>query len=329
MEVKMTSALSAMVRALAEKNGHNGEVADAMVKKSKELVIDGVVLNEKGQILTLTDREAAKEYGDPPKPLLSLGTIESIPELLKAIGRSDAKVVRVEPTGAERMGAWINKISPILLAIGMIAFYLEFKTPGFGLPGVVGIIAFTIYFLGGYIAGLSGAEWVVVFLLGVVLVVLEFFVFPGTVFIGLGGAALILVSLIMAFVDIYPGTPSWPTNIRFKTSLQDSIETFGMAMVVTVVAAIILARLLPKTPVYAEIVSQSTSGTRTEKEIEQTRATRLGQTGVAVSVLRPGGRAQFGDEVIDVITRGELIEKGQAVKIVGFSGPDAVVEAVS
>src|SRR5688572_11736925 len=59
MEVKMTSALSALVRANAEKNGHNVEVADAMVKKTKELVMDGKVLNEKGQILTLTDREAA------------------------------------------------------------------------------------------------------------------------------------------------------------------------------------------------------------------------------------------------------------------------------
>jgi membrane-bound serine protease (ClpP class) len=45
MEAKMTSAISALVRANAEKNGHNVEVADAMVKKTKELKIDGVVLN--------------------------------------------------------------------------------------------------------------------------------------------------------------------------------------------------------------------------------------------------------------------------------------------
>lgn len=328
MEVKMTSALSALVRANAEKNGHNVDVADAMVKKTKELVIDGKVLNEKGQILTLTDREAAAEYGNPPEPLLSSGTIASIEDVLKEVGYGNAKVVRIEPTGAEQVGSWINKISPILLAVGMIAFYLEFKTPGFGLPGAVGIAAFSLYFLGGYIAGLSGAEWVVVFMLGLVLVVLEFFIFPGTVFLGLAGAGLILVSLIMAFVDIYPGTPAWPSDIRFKTSLENSMETFGLALVITVVAAILLARILPKTTLYASIVSQTTSGSRTEMQIEKTRAARLGQTGVTLSTLRPGGRAQFGEEVLDVMSRGEMIEKGQPVKIVGYSGPDAIVERV-
>ena len=66
VEAKMSSAIAALVRANAQKNGHNVEVADAMVKKTKELKIDGKVLNEKGQILTLTDQEAQQEYGDPP-----------------------------------------------------------------------------------------------------------------------------------------------------------------------------------------------------------------------------------------------------------------------
>jgi hypothetical protein len=37
------------------------------------LKIDGEVLNEKGQILTLTNVQAEKEYGNPPAPLLSSG----------------------------------------------------------------------------------------------------------------------------------------------------------------------------------------------------------------------------------------------------------------
>src|SRR5690606_15308152 len=101
MAAKMTSALSALVRANAAKNGHNVEVADAMVKKTKELIIDGKVLNAKGDILTLTDQEASEEYGTPSKPLLSSGTIESLDALLKELNLENAQVVRIEPTGAE------------------------------------------------------------------------------------------------------------------------------------------------------------------------------------------------------------------------------------
>ncbi|NJN05357.1 MAG: hypothetical protein HC814_01680 [Rhodobacteraceae bacterium] len=118
LEAKTVSAISALVRANAEKNGHNVEVADAMVKKTKELVIDGITLNEKGQILTLTDKEAATEYGSPPRPLLSLGTVETMDDLMKLIAPGGVQVTHIEATGAEQFAFWLNAISPILLIIG-------------------------------------------------------------------------------------------------------------------------------------------------------------------------------------------------------------------
>ena len=42
----------------------------------------------------------------------------------------------------------------------------------------------------------------------------------------------------------------------------------------------------------------------------------------------PGGKARFGEELLDVITRGELVEKGRPVKIIGHSGGNAIVEEV-
>lgn len=147
MEIKASSAISALVRANAEKNGHNPAVADAMVKKNSELKLDDKVINEKGQILTLTDQEAARVYGTPAKPLLSAGTVENLEALLKQLELGSALVKRVEPSGVERLGTWINTLAPILLIIGIAGIYIEFKTPGFGLPGIIGITAFAVYFL--------------------------------------------------------------------------------------------------------------------------------------------------------------------------------------
>ena len=329
MEVKMTSAVSALVRANAEKNGHNVEVADAMVKKTKELVIDGKTLNEKGNILTLTDKEASAEYGSPAKPLLSSGTFDSIDDLLKELGLGQqSNIVRVKATGAEMMAFWLNAISPLLLIIGVVAFYIEFKTPGFGLPGTVGIVAFTLYFLGGYIAGLSGIEWIVIFLLGLGFVIFELFIHPGTILPGLTGAALMFVAIIMALVDVYPGTPLWPLPSISQGSLRDSLRGFSISIVGSMVLMVALAKILPKTPLYGALVSNSVSGGKTEKEYDRRRSTHLGQVGVTISTLRPGGKAQFGEEVLDVISQGDMVQKGQQVKIVRFSGPEAVVEVV-
>src|SRR6185369_8165053 len=303
LEAKSASAISALMRVNAEKHGHNVEVVDAMVKKTKELKIDGKVLNEKGQILTLTNTEAEREYGDPPKSLLSSGTVGSLDELLNKLGYANAARVDIQPTGVERVATWINMISPLLLIIGIAGIYIEFKTPGFGLPGIVGLAAFAIYFLGGYIAGLSGLEWVAVFVVGLALLALELFAFPGTTALGLTGTALMFVALIMAMVDVYPGMPALPTFKMLELPLRDLFIAFlGGA-----VAVLVLSQWLPKTSFYGKLVSQNTSGVITEAKLDRQQVSRLGQVGVAISALRPGGKAQFGDEVIDVISQGELI----------------------
>lgn len=325
VEAKMTSAIRALVRVQAEKNGHNIEVIEAMIDKTKALTIDGEVLNKEGNILTLTDRQAAKEYGQPPKPLLSSGTVESMEALLSMLGYAGAQRVEIKPTGAEQLGIWITAISPLLLIIGIVGLYIEFKTPGFGLPGIVGIAAFALYFLGGYVAGLSAAGWVILFVLGLILVALELFVFPGTFIAGITGAVLMLVAIVMGMVDVYPGAPTLP---KFE-DLEKSLMGFSFAVLVSFVIVLFLALVLPQTNLFQKLVSQTASGVHSVAAREAQQQARLGLTGVTISPLCPGGKARFGDQLLDVLTRGEMVEKGRPVKIIGHNGPNAVVEEVS
>jgi membrane-bound serine protease (ClpP class) len=322
VEAKMVSAVAARVRASAEKNGHNKDVIEAMINKTRGLVIDGEVLAREGDILTLTDREAAREFGDPPRPLLSLGTMDDLDALLAELGFAEAERLVIEPTGAEKFATWLNAISPILLLVGIVGLYLEFKTPGFGAPGVVGVLAFALYFLSGYVAGLSGMEWLAVFALGVVLVGLELFLFPGVIVVGLLGVVLILVALVMAMVDVYPGGPAVPTFGQVRVPLAELlIAALGAAGVIA-----LLGRILPATPIYGQLVSAGSSGVTSVERRALVQRGRVGQVGVALSVLRPGGKAQFGDDILDVITEGVLVEPGTKVRVIRSSAAEAVVE---
>ncbi len=330
VEKKQISAIRAIVRTAAEKNGHDVSVFEAMIDKTKGLEIDGTVIAKEGEILTLTNTEAEKEYGNPPKKLLSAGTVDSLDALLKRLGFASEMRVYIQPTGMEKIGAWINLISPLLLMIGVIGLYIEFKTPGFGLPGIVGICAFVVYFAGGYVAGLSGLEWVVIFVLGLVLILLDLFLFPGTFFLGLIGAVMVLVAIVMAMVDLYPnpgpgpGLPKLPSFDVFALPVRQLV----IAMAGAALGIGLLSRILPKTSLYRSVISTGTSGGRTEAVQEQQRSARVGQTGLALSTLRPGGKAQFGDDILDVMSQGELLPKGTRVRIVGHSGTEAIVEAV-
>lgn len=326
MEVKMTSGISALIRATAEKNGHDPMVVEAMIDKSKELIKDGETLSEKGQILTLTNTEAERTFGDPPVPLLSKGTVESLDDLLIQLGYAEAPQTYISATGAEQLGTWINKISSILLILGILGVYLEFKTPGFGLPGILGLTAFAIYFLGGYIAGLSGVEWAALFVLGLCLLIVELFLLPGTMIFGILGIGLMLWSILMGLVDMDPTLPIWhvPSATQFKYPMQ----VLGTSLVGSIVCMILLGFILPKTTVYHQLVSETTSGEQSVVSRENEEESMIGHEGVSVSTLRPGGKGQFEDKLLDVITDGTMIASGKRIRIVGFSAHDPIVEEV-
>jgi len=295
-----------------------------MIDRTREVQIDGEVINEKGQILTLTNLQAEREYGTPPKPLLSSGTVDSLEELLTKVGLTGARITRVSPTGAEQIATFLTTIGPLLLLAGIIGVYIEMKTPGFGLPGIIGAVSFALYFLGGYVAGLSGLEWTVLFVIGLSLFVLELFVFPGTLIVGLVGGAMMFAALVMAMVDFYPGMPSIPSFGLVQQSLMNVLAACAVALVLM----ILLSRFLLKTPLFNKLVATGASGSASVAKLVQAQASRIGEIGVAISNLRPGGKAQFGSSILDVITQGELIERGTRVKILSFSGIEAVVEPV-
>jgi membrane-bound serine protease (ClpP class) len=348
VQKKMTSAVRALVRATAEKNGYNIAVVEAMIDKDRGLsltnvqggVTNVVTIARTNEILTLTNTEAEREYGNPPHKLLSSGTAASLNDLLRDLGYAGATRIDVKPSGAEQLAFWINAISPLLLIIGIIGLYIEFKTPGFGLPGIVGIAAFALYFLGGYIAGFSGLEWMFVFLAGLILVLLELFVFTGTLALGIVGAILMVLAIVMALVDVYPSVPSAPSaptigpvslpSLPSLTAADFNRSLFVLctALVGTTITIWGLRRFMPRTTVYHELVSASASGMGTVEGIEEKRSALVGSVGVALSNLRPGGKAQFGDQVLDVITEGDMLARGQRVRIIGFSATEAIVQAV-
>lgn len=324
LEVKMNSAIRAKIRAQAQKNGHSIEVVEAMIDKSKELVIDGKELSGDGDILTLTNTEAEESYGEPAKPLLSLGTVEDLDALMKTLGLETKERVEIEPTGAERVGTWINGVSSLLLIGGLVGLYLEFKTPGFGLPGLAGITLLATYFFGGYIAGLSGMEWLAFFGIGLFLILIEVFVIPGTFLAGLVGVGLVFASLLMAMVDVYPGGPLMPT----RPQLSNPLENLVVAFLVSLVIMVLLAKWLPKTKLYSSMASPTAVGMESVQEMEKRQSSLLGKRGVAVGPLRPGGKGRFGGVTLDVIAESGYADRGASLEVSRFNGNHAVVRVL-
>ena len=92
------------------------------------------------------------------------------------------------------------------------------------------------------------------------------------------------------------------------------------------VAAWALAKFLPRTSFYHRIVLLSTVHGSPAIAVASTSPIQLGQSGTARSMLRPAGKADFAGHTVDVITQGEFIDPGSAIRIVAVNGMRVVVE---
>ena len=282
--------------------------------------------------------KAKAEYSEAKTRLLSSGTVESIDALIGELGYAGAQRIDVQPLGAEQLGTWINAISPLLLLIGIIGLYIEFKTPGFGVFGAIGIASLVVYFFGGYVSGLAGIEWVGVFVLGVVLVAVELFWLPGTLIIGVVGVVCMLVSLLMGMTDIYPDMPWFPTGegggegvpqvegIDFALpDFSKPIRDLTIAFLLSIPVIWAMVKYMPHTALFANFASEAASGVESVAAVAAKVDSRLGQVGEATTPLHPGGKAMFGDDMCTVVTQGEMIAAGAQVKVIGHRGSDLLV----
>jgi membrane-bound serine protease (ClpP class) len=277
-----------------------------------------------------------KEYGEPPRALLGAGIVDDLPALYRTLAGGDDYVVHTYVlTWSEKLARWLTLFSPLLLAVGGMLLFIEFKTPGFGAFGIGGIACLLVVFFGHYVAGLSGHEAVLVFLLGAALVFLELFLFPGTVVVALMGAVLMLGSLLWGMADIWPGQPS---TLDFDPGVfVRPIINLSSAIAIATVLTIVLLRFIPSGWLWDRLVLQ-TSVTGVGSSPESTIAsgggnagteTLIGATGRAVTGLFPSGEIDVNGRRVQARVEVGSASAGASVRVLRRADFVYVVEVVT
>ena len=329
MKQKIVSYLKARIRSISEGHGYRGQVISAMIDADYELKIGDEVLKEKGELLSLTATEASKSYGDPAQPLLAAGIEDSIDDLLKArFGERGFTVVELRPTWSEDLAAMINSIAPLLMGLGLLGVFIEFKTPGFGVFGILGGVLLAVGFFGHYVAGLSGHEPMLFFVLGVALVFIELLLLPGTVIFAVTGVLMMLGSLVWSMADLWPNEPISITGDVFVEPLTNLL----IALVVMVVGVALAWRFLPHGWIFTRLAVGGASTVSASGVPMPLRASSrsvdplVGRTGVAVTDLFPSGNIEIDGRLLEARVEVGNIEAGTRIVVVSRRSFGLIVE---
>ncbi len=340
--------LAESIREIALRNDRSGSLAAALV--DPKVAVYRYTRTSDGLVEFLSADDAARQddpedwsRGDevttPGRPLqlsgdeaVELAMAESVVDdfaRLKQLYGLENDPMLVEPGWADTLIDALKSpsVSWVLLLLGFAAIYAELHAPGIGFGGLIGGVCLLLYFWANYLGGTAGWLEVILFCTGATCLALEVFVLPGFGIFGLLGGIMVLSSLVLASQTFVV-----PHNDYQVGRLRDSLLTLGIAGAGALGAAMLLRRLLPRTPGLRGIVLEPMKGQElaelSRRESLASFEDLVGSRGVTLTQLTPSGKAIFGERMLDVIAEGDLIEPGTAVVVVQGRGNRIVVRAV-
>ena len=143
---------------------------------------------------------------------------------------------------------------------------------------------------------------------GLLLVGAEVFL-PGGILGSIGGMAL-LIAVVLGFI-VYPAAGPY--------------IAIGVVFLVGLVI-LLWIKVFPRSSVGRAMTVSKDLGEA--KATEEGLDGLVGQKGVALSDLRPAGFAQISGRRVDVVTQGDMISKGENVRVAAIEGNRVVVNRI-
>jgi membrane-bound serine protease (ClpP class) len=249
--------------------------------------------------------------------------LASVNQVLANYNLENADIIELDIHWAEGFIRFISNpiITGLLIMIGMVGIFTEVKSPGWGLPGTAGVIALALFFGSGYILELASVIEIILFIAGVILLLVEVFVVPGFGVFGILGIIFMVAGLFLGLIADFP-LVDWD-DISF------AIIQLALSFVATFVLIYILSKILPKTNVWNRLILMKNLEEKSGYTTSDPDFSHLvGETGVAMTDLRPSGTIVINEKRYDVVTGGEFLDNGTEVKVVEVEGSKVVVRQI-
>lgn len=345
MNEKALSFVLAQVRSICERRDYDEfktQLALAMVDSDVEIADPGdaeTIISPAGKLLTLTAKEAG-ELGFIEKIIdaPSLSTPEQVEQgrslVIEALGLSEAKRLYLRETAVEAFARFLSStfVSSLLLSIAFLGIFIEFRTPGFGVPGFVGVIAFLLFFFSHSLTGLAGYEGLLLFFLGLALLSAEVFIIPGFGVAGVAGIFCLLASVVLTLMDTPITAPGFSETFEWS-DLSHPLMVTTFSVCIGLIGAMASPLLVPLAADRRLLGQWLVLGDSEKREAgyhsaEDGLDALLGLRGLARTALRPAGIAEINGKRIDVVSQGGFIPTNSAVEVIKVEGRRIVVKTV-
>jgi membrane-bound serine protease (ClpP class) len=322
---KVISFMREEMASTAEKRGRSKKIARGMVDEEltfthlviggDSIKVDDIEGRKDGKLISLTTEQALRYK-------IADGTAENMEALLDSLGYSSVKTIETAENWSEAIVRFLTNpvVASLLTTFGFLGILFELQSPGWGIPGFVGLACLILSLSASYIAQLATMSDMLFVLTGLALILLEVLVIPGFGIAGLGGIGLMIYGLYLLLL------PDVPVG---EEVLGQAMDGFLIGIVGAIIGLVLLAKLMIKTKFWEQLTAPDTQ--KKEDGYSNTFGweSLQGETGIADTDLHPSGWVRVKDQRIFVVSEGEFIEEGKEIKILSVDGNRVLVRELT
>ena len=243
-------------------------------------------------------------------------------ELLLSLDLGDAEIKSTRENWSEAFVRFLTNpvVASLLTTFGFLGILFELQSPGWGIPGSVGIVCLTLSLSASFIARLATMTDMLIIFAGISLLVLEIVIIPGFGFAGIGGIGLILWGLYELLLPDIPIGPEVEAMAMWG---------FIIGIIGGLIGLVLLFKLMVKTNFWKKLTSPGVEGAEEGYSTSVGWENLEGMEGISQSDLRPSGWALVDGQRIFVVSEGDFIEKECKLKIHSVDGNRVVVRKLN
>lgn len=226
----------------------------------------------------------------------------------------------------ERGVEWLASqrwLTYVLFLVGIMCLSAELSAPGLGVPGVISLVCFLMFFWVNLFQGTI--EWLEILLIlgGVVCLLAEIFILPGFGIFGIAGLAMLAIGLLLAGQSF-----SFPTNNYQWGKAIYGLGQMGLGVILMTVAGFAFRKQLAKLPMIRWFALEHPSQDRFVVAMERLNEERhmlKGMYGTTMTRCNPYGKAILGDQVVDVVSKGDWIDENMPIEVLDVKDTQVIV----
>ena len=278
------------------------------------VVVEDIEGRKEGKLISLTTDQAIK-YN------ISDGIADNIDSLLDSLGFSEYKIIESKENWSEDIVRFLTDpvVASLLTTFGFLGILFELQSPGWGIPGFVGLTCLILSLSASYIAQLATMSDLLFLFSGLSLILLEALVIPGFGIAGLSGIGLLVYGLYLLLL------PDVPVSNEIMGQAMDG---FLIGLVGSIFGMVLLLKFMVKTKFWERLTAPDSQKKEDGYSNSFGWESLKGEEGIADTDLHPSGWVRTKGQRLFVLSEGGFINKGEKIVILSVDGNRVLVREI-